>query len=386
MVGDVFKVSSGNVLPCRCKRVFREKDTDWAFWEDLVESSQNTSGEITRQNSATSSSSSSKFRSMKHNESTRNRDKRMAVNLFGTEEAQIIDSFYEAGELYEHEDIQNDLPKMSFFVVLESPAVNQVKDFLKFEERSWSKKKNTVFFQWIFRILFRKFHAVFAIFLTISLIAVILYQWWLYNQDLVTKNSFYFSFSRLRFEMALLPLRLSYCFSPMIPFLLYNITDIWGNARIQTLVELYAGENARGGQDQSLERKLSRGDSNDEIGAKNNSATGGNYISNDSGSRSRNIKRGGSFSFAQNILGGFMRNSNDNSRNNDGKKLERVPWRTQFNELMEIVKSGLEGSTNLLHTLNSTTVLSFSDKEGLLTDTCIIFSLLIDNRLIIDNN
>eukprot|EP00397_Hematodinium_sp_SG-2012_P002682 GEMP01002690.1.p1 GENE.GEMP01002690.1~~GEMP01002690.1.p1 ORF type:complete len:1168 (+),score=251.11 GEMP01002690.1:56-3559(+) len=47
----------------------------------------------------------------------------------------------------------------------------------------------------------------------------------------------------------------------------------------------------------------------------------------------------------------------------------RVPWRTIVHELVDSF-SQVGCGRNLLHTLNSVTVLAFCDKEGLVTDTC----------------
>jgi len=56
-------------------------------------------------------------------------------------------------------------------------------------------------------------------------------------------------------------------------------------------------------------------------------------------------------------------------KNGENPDPSRVPWRTLFGELADTFFQ-VGCGRNLLHTLNSVTVLAFCDKEGLVTDTC----------------
>eukprot|EP00914_Ancora_sagittata_P017585 GHVO01034604.1.p1 GENE.GHVO01034604.1~~GHVO01034604.1.p1 ORF type:complete len:1062 (+),score=209.82 GHVO01034604.1:319-3504(+) len=48
--------------------------------------------------------------------------------------------------------------------------------------------------------------------------------------------------------------------------------------------------------------------------------------------------------------------------------VSRIPISQQLRELYDILQQGLDGASNLLHTLNSTTYICFVDRDGLLTD------------------
>eukprot|EP00913_Durusdinium_trenchii_P034864 g32612.t1 len=110
----------------------------------------------------------------------------------------------------------------------------------------------------------------------------------------------------------LLPLRVILCLLPLLPAILLQVTDIWGNARIQSLFQWHAGLSD---EDKELEK-----------------------------------------SDEQSLSGEI--------------DASRVPLQWQLKELFGILWQGLEGHANLMHTLNSTTVVCFCDREGLLTDTC----------------
>ncbi|CAJ1340645.1 unnamed protein product, partial [Effrenium voratum] len=103
--------------------------------------------------------------------------------------------------------------------------------------------------------------------------------------------------------------------------ILLQVTDIWGNARIQSLFQWHAGLSDE-------ER---------------------------TGAQPKNPDRG-----------------RDEDEGSLGSEIDasRVPLQWQLRELFGILGQGLEGHANLMHTLNSTTVVCFCDREGLLTDTC----------------
>jgi len=190
------------------------------------------------------------------------------------------------------------------FRALSTACMPLVHKFLNHAQRSLDGRMDTVFFELADLVRARM--------RTISVVAFIItaaaFSAWL-AQPAVAEQSLNWHLQR-----ALLPFRLTVCLLPLMPVILLQITDVWGNARIQSLFEWHAGV---GDEEQ---RKVGvegvEGPTSGEIDA------------------------------------------------------SRVPLRRQLRELLDILRQGLDGPSNLMHTLNSTTVVCFCDKEGLLTDTC----------------
>ncbi|CAE8636363.1 unnamed protein product, partial [Polarella glacialis] len=125
------------------------------------------------------------------------------------------------------------------------------------------------------------------------------------------------------------------CLVPLIPVILLQITDIWGNARIQSLFEWHAGNLAE-----------ERGE----------------------GERKSWRRRGAAKAWSHSV------DDDDQSPGSGDIDASQVPLHWQLKELIDILGQGLDGPSNLMHSLNSTTVVCFCDREGLLTDTCATIS------------
>lgn len=148
---------------------------------------------------------------------------------------------YQPGEVYRHPRYNLGSPKVSYFVALDCPGVDQVKQFLKFGERSWKQKQNTAFFQ-LMQLVLQRMMWIFLVFFILCIFAVA--TWYFIKLKETQATLGMRALSRLRMEMMIAPLRICFCFGPMIPQLLYQFSDIWGNARIQSMVDVFAGEMA----------------------------------------------------------------------------------------------------------------------------------------------
>eukprot|EP00927_Polykrikos_kofoidii_P045288 TRINITY_DN39211_c0_g1_i1.p1 TRINITY_DN39211_c0_g1~~TRINITY_DN39211_c0_g1_i1.p1 ORF type:complete len:1388 (-),score=190.97 TRINITY_DN39211_c0_g1_i1:250-4413(-) len=196
------------------------------------------------------------------------------------------------------------------FRALKTACVPLVTRFLEKAQRPKEGRTDTVFFELAELLRLRiKRVALAAFIVTAAAVAL-----WLFRPE-VAQQGFHWHLRR-----ALVPVRLVICLLPLMHTILLQITDVWGNARIQSLFEWHAGLTV----DQ-------RGHGHDKI-------------------------------------------SEEVSPGSGEIDASRVPLQRQLRELLDILRQGLDGPSNLMHTLNSTTVVCFCDKEGLLTDTCTTIS------------
>ncbi|CBZ54129.1 conserved hypothetical protein [Neospora caninum Liverpool] len=129
-----------------------------------------------------------------------------------------------------------------------------------------------------------------------------------------------------------LPINVTFCMLMAIPRILGELTDIWGNARLQSL---FQEAHYRARQDACVDVE---GD-----GRVCRSISSSSWSTDDSSTAS---------SVSSTV------------------SVSNVPISKQIKELIYIFKRGLDGSSNLLHIMNSTTVLCFVDKDGILVDAC----------------
>lgn len=196
-------------------------------------------------------------------------------------------------------------PTICSFRALSTACIPMVTKFLQTAQKAHEGRMDTVFFELAALARGRLKRISLAAFLATAAA----FAFWLLRPA-VWQQSFEWHVHR-----ALLPFRLVICLLPLMPVILLQITDVWGNARIQSLFEWHAGL------------------ADDE---RDCSEAGGEETSPGSGEIDASS----------------------------------VPIQWQLRQLVDILRQGLDGPTNLMHTLNSTTVVSFCDKEGLLTDTC----------------
>eukprot|EP00929_Paragymnodinium_shiwhaense_P042055 TRINITY_DN21833_c0_g1_i1.p1 TRINITY_DN21833_c0_g1~~TRINITY_DN21833_c0_g1_i1.p1 ORF type:complete len:1398 (-),score=287.37 TRINITY_DN21833_c0_g1_i1:183-4376(-) len=199
-------------------------------------------------------------------------------------------------------------PVVSSFRALSTACLPNVKKFLQQSQRS-SGRMDTVFVELAEHVRERLKRISLAVFLLTSAIVGI----WMLSPAVAEQPL------RWQLRRALAPLRLVVCLLPLMHTILLQLTDVWGNARIQSLFEWHAGlaDEEREDTDHNGD-----GEPTEEV------APGSGEID-----------------------------------------ASRVPLRRQLRELLDILRQGLDGPANLMHTLNSTTVVCFCDKEGLLTDT-----------------
>lgn len=196
-------------------------------------------------------------------------------------------------------------PVVCCFRALSTACVPTVDKFLQTAQRVSEGRMDTVFFELAAVVRERMKKISFTLF---AVTAVVASAWM--AQPAVFEQAFEWQLRR-----ALLPIRLLVCLLPLMPVILLQVTDVWGNARIQSLFEWHAG------------------------------------------------------------LADDEKHSSDGGNAEEGTLLvemdaTHVPLHRQLRELIDILRQGLDGPSNLMHTLNSTTVVCFCDKEGLLTDTC----------------
>eukprot|EP00923_Selenidium_pygospionis_P039756 GHVN01068989.1.p1 GENE.GHVN01068989.1~~GHVN01068989.1.p1 ORF type:complete len:1092 (+),score=122.62 GHVN01068989.1:819-4094(+) len=131
---------------------------------------------------------------------------------------------------------------------------------------------------------------------------------------------------RIRQWWYLIPIRFTLCMISIVHPILIELTDAWGNARLQSLFpSILETHNAPESNKYDVVDDETSSSSNDDT---------------DGASVSSHISA------------------------------SRVPLSTQFQELVDIFLRGLDGPSNLLHTLHSTTYLLFVDSSGLIVDTC----------------
>jgi len=253
--GDIFKLRDGGVLPCRAERLSVRKQRGALR-----------TGEIFAQGEVFTSAWSTS-----------------AVNANG--------------------DSLKTPCAISSFVALSTACVPVVHKFLQSAQRFSEGRMDTVFFELAALVRERLKKTSLVLFLVL---AAAWASW--FASPAVAEQGIAWQLHR-----ALLLFRLIVCLLPLMPVILLQITDVWGNARIQSLFEWHAGSSGECGHPVSEE-----------------------------------ISPGGGENF----------------------DASHVPLQWQLQELIDILRQGLDGPSNLMHTLNSTTVVCFCDKEGLLTDTC----------------
>ncbi|PFH35030.1 hypothetical protein BESB_059170 [Besnoitia besnoiti] len=129
-----------------------------------------------------------------------------------------------------------------------------------------------------------------------------------------------------------LPINVTVCMLMAWPRILGELTDIWGNARLQSL---FQEAHFRARQDACVDVEGE--------GRKCRSISSSSWTSD---------------------------TSSNASPVSSTVSVSNVPLSKQIKELIYIFKRGLDGSSNLLHIMNSTTVLCFVDKDGILVDAC----------------
>jgi len=218
------------------------------------------------------------------------------------------DVFAPAGAVGEDPSV----PVVSSFRARTTACVPLVRKFLQSAQRSSAGRMDTVFFELATLVRGR----LKKLSLTAFVFSMAASGLWLL-QPAVMEQSITWHLHRF-----LLPVRLILCLLPLLPAILLQVTDIWGNARIQSLFQWHAGLSDE-----------------ERSGAK--------------------------------PKGRIAESCEDEQSLGSGDlDASRVPLQWQLKELFEILGQGLEGQANLMHTLNSTTVVCFCDREGLLTDTC----------------
>jgi len=195
-------------------------------------------------------------------------------------------------------------PTICSFLALTTACLPMVTKFLQTAQRAHEGRMDTVFFELAVLARGRLKKISLAAFLATAAASAT----WLLRPAVLQQTL------QWHLHRALLPFRLIICLLPLMPVILLQITDVWGNARIQSLFEWHAGLTDDELGHASSEQEASPGSG--EIDASS------------------------------------------------------VPIQWQLRQLLDIFRQGLDGPTNLMHTLNSTTVVCFCDKEGLLTDTC----------------
>uniref|UniRef100_A0A7S4WHY4 Cation-transporting P-type ATPase C-terminal domain-containing protein n=1 Tax=Alexandrium monilatum TaxID=311494 RepID=A0A7S4WHY4_9DINO len=195
-------------------------------------------------------------------------------------------------------------PTICSFLALSTACIPMVTKFLQTAQKASEGRMDTVFFELAALARGRLRNLSLGAFLATALA----FGLWLLRPAVLQQPIGW------QLQRGLLPFRLTMCLLPLMPVILLQITDVWGNARIQALFEWHAGL----AEDERL-----KGSSEEEA------SPGSGEIDASS-----------------------------------------VPLQWQLRQLLDILRQGLDGPTNLMHTLNSTTVVCFCDKEGLLTDTC----------------
>ena len=150
----------------------------------------------------------------------------------------------------------------------------------------------------------------------------------------------------------LVPVRITICFAPLVPLLMLHLTDLWGNARCQALFEWHADEDRR--LDQPSQFLIRKNDSKKK-----------KYLTKKSLKLARDVSVGSPSSRSDTSAGGEGANV---FYPTDQMVASEVPWSRRTRELVDVLMEGLDGVSNVMHTLNSTSVVCFCDKEGLLTN------------------
>eukprot|EP00916_Digyalum_oweni_P010839 GHVL01018014.1.p1 GENE.GHVL01018014.1~~GHVL01018014.1.p1 ORF type:complete len:664 (-),score=104.79 GHVL01018014.1:1115-3106(-) len=142
--------------------------------------------------------------------------------------------------------------------------------------------------------------------------------------------------------------------------ILLQSTDVWGNARLQSLFHWFSETHLV--DDRYLKSPIYEYVNEKPSGAKLSVAS--------STARSSIVGVLGNW-FGSSVSSDSSMISNTESISAKSEiSASHVPLRKQLNELIDVVLYGVDGGSNILHTLNSTTVVCFCDLQGLIADTC----------------
>eukprot|EP00917_Polyrhabdina_sp_WS-2016_P008876 GHVP01019791.1.p1 GENE.GHVP01019791.1~~GHVP01019791.1.p1 ORF type:complete len:1363 (+),score=198.85 GHVP01019791.1:41-4129(+) len=236
-------------------------------------------------------------------------------------------------------------PGLSYgvFVAVESAACRLIKRYLMSKGDSGGAKSRTA--TPFFGVLTFIANRIFKVWIIMIISSILLVFFWL-SLFLIIKPSNIVTpgvpIPTHVFKVILLsPLRLTLLFTPLFYKFLLEMTDAWGNARLQSLFQWHTQENQEGDRPQYNAEKSSLLDVFGSPGSRSS-------VSSSTSTSSSNMSdRSGSFSKFS---------------------ASRVPIMRQFRELKDILLHGLDSASNLLHTLNSTTYVCFVDKECFLVE------------------
>ncbi|CEM36670.1 unnamed protein product [Vitrella brassicaformis CCMP3155] len=244
----------------------------------------------------------------------------------------------------------------------------------------------TTFFEIAFLVR-RKLMWIWGAAMIITVASTVFWEVWSGLKDQVVP-------SQMRRDRWLLPVRLSLCFMPLVHRILLQITDVWGNARLQSLFQWIREDQVHRQQPANHQLGVRTTSTSKKLQWRTSSLYGAVTKALDSVPGARSVKwaaanvrgrvwrwwlRAGTRVVPNATLTGLRSQASSAAVSEDDESeassssqfsASNVPLSKQFRELLDILRHGLDGASNLLHTLNSTTVLCFCDKEGLLTDTC----------------
>ncbi|RQX74372.1 putative transmembrane protein, partial [Toxoplasma gondii CAST] len=217
--------------------------------------------------------------------------------------------------------------KSGTFIALRTSCVGTLRSFLEASLRNpaSSKSRAKVPFFEAADLVSRQLAVVWLVACTVCIVFVILW-------DVIARTGDEVVPLGLRIARWQLPINVTFCMLMAIPRILGELTDIWGNARLQSLFqEAHYRARKDACVDMEGEGRVCR------------SISSSSWTTDDSSAAS---------SVSSTV------------------SVSNVPISKQIKELIYIFKRGLDGSSNLLHTMNSTTVLCFVDKDGILVDAC----------------